>query len=285
MLALSNFVHNFYHIITTSSFFHKNKNHTNLLPLLLHILSCLGPLSHCTLIAMWFYNQFYIFHPPSLYSLLYKTLTTSTYKTKPCTSRKCFYYSLSLHHLFFFIYLLLNCSIIGAIYIHCIPLTSLGIIPSSLIISTITSRNHRYVPNSFKTPNRCQYPSSLTFSHSDSSNTEKLCYLTAWQSVTKENLKIMNFSPGSTPICINTGASCSISNNKTDFLDFTPSANVVLRGIGSGLPIEGRGTLVWSITDDNRHDIALPLPNCSYVPTIPMCLLSPQHIAQQTKIC
>jgi hypothetical protein len=73
-----------------------------------------------------------------------------------------------------------------------------------------------------------------------------------------------------------------ISNNKSDFIDLQPTSNNVLKGIGSGLRIEGIGTLCWKISDNNGDEISLHVKKSLYVPSAPMCLLSPQTITQQT---
>jgi hypothetical protein len=116
-----------------------------------------------------------------------------------------------------------------------------------------------------------------------SSNAKKLCYLAAWQTLTDNNTKMMKFT-NNKPICIDTGVSCSISSNKQDFLTFTETSSTVLKGIGSGLPVVGIGTVKWIIVDDNGDDIVLHLHNTLDVPDIPMCLLSPHHMAQQTTL-
>jgi hypothetical protein len=54
---------------------------------------------------------------------------------------------------------------------------------------------------------------------------------------------LMDFSPGGAPICVDTGASCCISNNKNDFVSLNQSTHSTLRGISSGLSVEGSGTL------------------------------------------
>jgi hypothetical protein len=113
-------------------------------------------------------------------------------------------------------------------------------------------------------------------------NSSKLAYLNAWQSTQNTNIRMMNFSPGGHPICIDTGASSCISNNKSDFLDLQPTSNNVLNGIGSGLHIEGIGTLCWKLTTDNGDEISLQISDSLYVPSALMCLLSPQTITQQT---
>jgi hypothetical protein len=104
----------------------------------------------------------------------------------------------------------------------------------------------------------------------------------AWQSTMNSNTKLMRFS-SEQAICINTGASCSISNNKSDFITFAPSStSTVLKGISSGLSILGTGTIKWTILNDDGGKVTLHIHNCHFVPDAPMCLLSPQHMAQQT---
>jgi hypothetical protein len=84
-------------------------------------------------------------------------------------------------------------------------------------------------------------------------------------------------------LCIDTGASCSISNNKSDFSKLTtPPFPTVLNGISSGQTIHGTGTLSWALLADQGNEITLKLHNFLYVSDAPMCLLSPQHMAQQT---
>jgi hypothetical protein len=96
-------------------------------------------------------------------------------------------------------------------------------------------------------------------------------------------VKISNFSPGSHPICIDTGASCCISNTKSDFTDLTP-ITATLSGFAQGLHIQGTGTLNWTLLNDASEEVTISIPNSMYVPSVPMSLLSPQHIAQETKL-
>lgn len=63
------------------------------------------------------------------------------------------------------------------------------------------------------------------------------------------------------PICIDTGASTRISNRKEDFINLTSTSNTVLKGISSGLQIEGSGTVCWNITTDDGNDISLHIHN------------------------
>jgi hypothetical protein len=97
------------------------------------------------------------------------------------------------------------------------------------------------------------------------------------------NMKLMKFT-NDQPICADKGASCCISSNKEDFISFAPSSSSVLKGIGSGLSIAGTGTIKWRILNNLGDEVVLHLHNRLYVPDAPMCLLSPQHMVQQTKI-
>jgi hypothetical protein len=85
------------------------------------------------------------------------------------------------------------------------------------------------------------------------------------------------------PICIDTGASACISTVRTNFINLRPVTKLRINGIGTGLPIEGIGTLRWSIRDDNNTEIDLYIKDALYVPNAPMGLLCPQQIAQQTQ--
>jgi len=115
-------------------------------------------------------------------------------------------------------------------------------------------------------------------------DSEKLCYLTAWQSSVLQTSKLMRFS-SDRAVCIDTGASCTISNHKEDFISLLPSpSSTVIKGISNGLSIQGTGTIRWPIFNDDGNKITLHLHNCFYVPDAPMCLLSPQHLAPSNQI-
>jgi hypothetical protein len=83
-----------------------------------------------------------------------------------------------------------------------------------------------------------------------STENDILAYISAWTSLPDHNkLCFMNFSPGGKPVCVDSGASCCISNNRSDFITFTTSANSVLSGIASGFHIEGKGC--WETIKNN----------------------------------
>ena len=81
-----------------------------------------------------------------------------------------------------------------------------------------------------------QYP------RSEEANKEYLPLLCAFQSTATSNSP-MEFTTGSYSICIDTGASACISNDKNDFINIKEVQNVSINGIGSGLEVQGVGTL------------------------------------------
>lgn len=83
-------------------------------------------------------------------------------------------------------------------------------------------------------------------------------------------------------ICIDTGTSSFISNVEQDFLAMEPIKNQSISGIRSGLQVEGRCTLCWTINNDDGNAIVLHVNNALYVPKVPLCLLCPQQVAKQT---
>ena len=54
-------------------------------------------------------------------------------------------------------------------------------------------------------------------------------------------------------------------------------------GISKGLAIEGKGTLVININNDNGKPHRIKIPNSLYLPGLKMCLLLRQHWAQETR--
>lgn len=179
---------------------------------------------------------------------------------------------------FFILYILANLSITLAIHHDFLLLYSLLSIPSFLsCVLLCFSTPHTL----FKQKQIFSSPTLYT-DISSSTNDTKLAYRHAWQSKQQHHTKIMNFTPGGRPLCIDTGASSCISILRSDFLDLTPMSDTVLNGISSGLSIEGIGILHLKITTDNNEDVELHVRNSPLVPSIPMCLIRTQFITQQT---
>jgi hypothetical protein len=56
-----------------------------------------------------------------------------------------------------------------------------------------------------------------------------------------------------------------------------------IRGISKGLAIKGKGTLVFDVNDDTDKPHRIKIPNSLSLPGLKMCLLSPQHWAQEAR--
>jgi hypothetical protein len=186
------------------------------------------------------------------------------------------------------IYTLVILSNAHAVFHEVLPIHSLCAAPTLLLFGSSfmlfqRHREHRAIHillNPPCNPSKDVISDNVYF-NTTSCNTKKLTMLSAWQTSNK-NSTIMDYLPGSKAIFIDTGASTSISNDKRDFITFNPITNQTISGIGSGLNIEGCGTILWTITDDEGKKINLYISNALYVPNIPICLLCPQQVAKQT---
>jgi hypothetical protein len=56
-----------------------------------------------------------------------------------------------------------------------------------------------------------------------------------------------------------------------------------VRKNSKGLAIKGEGMLVFKINDNNGKLHKICIPNSLYLPGLRMCLLSPQHWAQEAE--
>ena len=170
------------------------------------------------------------------------------------------------------------------------------ILLSSCLLRKLFDTRHYYHPlgrppplaqNKFKfwhllvtaTFNVCPFSSKQTHRHHvqnfwDSSNNTKLAMLTAWTSSQPSSNVIMDYAPGSIPICFGTGASSCISNNISDFISLE-NYNSTVQGIGSGLSIKGKGTLQWFLLDNSGQEMTLFVKDALHVPQVPMNLLYP----------
>jgi hypothetical protein len=74
-------------------------------------------------------------------------------------------------------------------------------------------------------------------------------------------------TPNEVQIIIDTGASISITNTKSDFItDITRVQPSTLKGIASGLSIEGIGSVAYTFKNDNGRYQEIILDNVLYVP-------------------
>jgi hypothetical protein len=104
----------------------------------------------------------------------------------------------------------------------------------------------------------------------------KHCYLSAYVGG-PPCVRPIPFSPTAAPICIDSGASLSVSHSREDFVTIQLVADKSLSGISTGLPIAGIGTIKWALMTDSGVEVDLHIHHSLYVPQCPMNLLSPQH--------
>ena len=92
----------------------------------------------------------------------------------------------------------------------------------------------------------------------------------------------VRFDSDSFAVGVDNHASRCMGNDKRLFENLVLArAAQRVGGISKGLAIEGKGTLVININDDNGKPHKIRIPNSLYLPGLRMCLLSPQHWAQE----
>lgn len=213
---------------------------------------------------MSFYCQFYSYIPTS------STFTVPTFKT--CRQK---WKLLSMFKFFLLLYIYINLHTVHAVYTNNLPIASLGVLPICLVTGLVFRSLPYPITFSSSLPN---LPQTI------STDNDKLAYISAWTSLHEHNkLCFMNFSPGDTPYAWIQEPPAVSATTAAALLPFIPSNNSVLSGIASGLHIEGKGTICWNILNDDGDTIELHIHDSLYVPSLPMNLLSPQNICQQTK--
>jgi len=209
-----------------------------------------------------------------------KSSPQPTKSTKPKTPPAPNYHRLRL---FFFIYILFTSSHVYAVFRDELPIKSLCTMPmvllcSSCIMSLHNNKENRAI-NKLLHSSPCGPITDVSLVpdsfQTTSCNTKKLAMLSPWQTTNEKSSTIMDYVPGSKAICIDTGASACISNDKRDFLTIHPTTNLVL---DLALLLK----VVTLFTDNEGNKIKLYVSDALYVPNIPICLLCPQQVAKQT---
>ena len=92
-----------------------------------------------------------------------------------------------------------------------------------------------------------------------------------------------HFDSDSFKIGVDNHSSFTISNNVHHFAGKLRPYKAKLLGIGGISAIHGRGTIRWTFDDDDGYHHTIVIKDAIYVPSAPICLLSPQHWAQVAK--
>ena len=100
----------------------------------------------------------------------------------------------------------------------------------------------------------------------------------------RSRIKEIKFDSDSFAIGIDTFASRCMTNNIDHFVKHTPCGqsqrNKITVADGGNMAVEGIGTMLWKLEDDDGVVHKLKITNALCVPKIEHCLLSPQHVAQ-----
>ena len=90
----------------------------------------------------------------------------------------------------------------------------------------------------------------------------------------------VHFDSDAVEIILDSGCSFTISFCRDDFISFRPSVGQV-EGLGIH-KIKGRGTVKYTVLDNNGDKINILIKDALYVPTLTTRLLSIQQLAQQS---
>jgi hypothetical protein len=110
---------------------------------------------------------------------------------------------------------------------------------------------------------------------------EKLVLFAAFEATYQDSKSPI--SPDMVPLILDTGASISISPYRSDFVStIRPVQKVQIKGIASGLTVEGIGDLQYKIINDAGEEQTLFLKNSLYVPQCIVRLICLRQIGAET---
>ena len=112
---------------------------------------------------------------------------------------------------------------------------------------------------------------------------ELLCSTTTTDTGHVSPTKDHSYDTNSFLIGIDNHASYSMTNSKKDFVGKPTKVNVRVKGIKGHSTSALRGTVKWTIQDDDGKAHDIHLPNTYFLDGLPLRLLSPQHLAQTYK--
>jgi hypothetical protein len=94
---------------------------------------------------------------------------------------------------------------------------------------------------------------------------------------------LVPFDSNSIPVRVDNCCSYSISPHLGDFVGPLTPSDLQVNGMFGKASIIQKGTICWTIQDDEGVSRDIFLPGSLYIPESPTCLLSPQHWAQTAR--
>ena len=91
---------------------------------------------------------------------------------------------------------------------------------------------------------------------------------------------VATFDSDSFKVLVDNGASRCMTNNRKHFVGTPRIVSKQVRGLGKG-EIKLEGTVRWNWLEDSGKSHQIDIPNTLFCPTLPFCLLSPQHLARE----
>ncbi len=99
---------------------------------------------------------------------------------------------------------------------------------------------------------------------------------------TQDKVAFAAFDSDSFTILVDNGASRCMTNDTKHFIGTPTVVNKQVKGLGAG-KVSLEGTARWSWEDGAGKTHTVDIPNTLFCPDLPYCLLSPQHLATETR--
>ena len=136
--------------------------------------------------------------------------------------------------------------------------------------------HYRHNCNQRKVGNRTRSQKGLGPSRLDSGLMKRVCYT----SPNSEDSGAIPFDTDSFQILIHNCCSACITNNLNDFEGKPVKVNARVKGVGGAINLSHKGTVRWSIQDDEGRSHTFLIKDSFYARNAPCRLLSPQHWSQ-----
>jgi hypothetical protein len=147
----------------------------------------------------------------------------------------------------------------------------LGTIPASVDANVYIPKSQRWT---IKSPHCNLWPPNLD---------ADVSYFSSMQTnVTEQSINALHLDIDGFDVALDNCTTGHITFDKEDFIpgsyvEYTDSKSV--EGVGGTTSAAGRGSVRWTLTDQDNQVHLLILHNVNYVPTSPLRLLSPQQLS------